>query len=107
MFCHLKTIILILSFLLSLIHHFMCSFLPHGWAHPAKNTTKTYSITYSCFQSFSNFTSLCVMWIFVVVVVSLRMPVEQEMAPSPSGWRVSPAVTKRSPVLALLFLICR
>lgn len=35
----------------------MCSFLPHGWARPAKNTTKTYSITYSCFQSFSNFTS--------------------------------------------------
>lgn len=29
------------------------------------------------------------------------------MAPSPSGWRASPAVTKRSLVLAPLFLICR
>lgn len=35
------------------------------------------------------------------------MPVEQGMALSPSGWRVSPAVTKASPVLAQLFLICR
>lgn len=44
-----------------------------------------------------------VMWIFF----HLRMPVGEEMAPSPSGWRASPAATKRSPVLALLSLTCR
>lgn len=44
-----------------------------------------------------------VMWIFV----HLRMPVGEEMAHSPSGWRVSPAATKHSPVLALLSLTFR
>lgn len=59
MFCHLKAIILIPSFLSSLIHHFFCVsalFLMDGPAQPKQSKTKTYSIIIHLFASFSNFT---------------------------------------------------
>lgn len=81
----------------SLIHQFF-------FCVPLKTELHYHTVVYT-FQTERFLVLVCtVMWMFFFY---FRIPVEPEMAPSPSGWRASPAVTKRSLVLAPLFLICR